>query len=108
MTGYVLSLNKTFKLKPSVLFKGVNGAPLEADINTSLWIKDVLSIGVQYRTNADISGLVEIQATPQIRFGYSYDHSTTALSNHNSGSHEIMLRYEFGFQRSKIITPRYF
>ena len=108
MSGYVFSLNNTFKLKPSFLFKGAMGAPLEADLNTSLWIKDVLSIGAQYRTNADISGLLEIQATPQIRFGYSYDHSTTGLSSYNSGSHEIMLRYEFGIQRAKVLTPRYF
>ena len=108
MTGYVFSLNNSFKLKPSVLFKGVSGAPLEADINTSLWIKDAISIGVQYRTGADISGLLEIQATPQIRFGYAYDYNTTQLGNYNSGSHELMLRYEFGFQRSKVITPRYF
>lgn len=108
MSGYVFTLNSVFKLKPSVLLKGVKGAPLQADLNTSLWIKDVLSIGAQYRTNADVSALLEIQATPQIRFGYAYDHSTTPLSSYNSGSHEIMLRYEFGFQRGKVLTPRYF
>jgi type IX secretion system PorP/SprF family membrane protein len=108
MSGYVFTLNNTFKLKPSVLLKGVSGAPLEADLNTSLWIKDVISIGAQYRTNADVSALLEIQATPQIRIGYAYDHSLTSLSNYNSGSHEIMLRYEFGFLRGKVITPRYF
>lgn len=108
MSGYVFTLNSMFKLKPSVLLKGVKGSPLQADLNTSIWIKDVLSVGAQYRTNADVSALVEIQATPQIRFGYAYDHSTTPLSNFNSGSHELMLRYEFGFQRGKVLTPRYF
>ena len=108
MSGYVFPINNTFKLKPSVLIKGVKGAPLEADVNTSLWIKDVLSLGVQYRTNADMSGLVEVQIAPQIRFGYAYDHSTTSLSSYNSGSHEIMLRYEFGFQRNRVLSPRYF
>lgn len=108
MSGYVFSLNNSFKLKPSVLLKEVNGAPLQADFNTCLWIKDTFSIGAQYRTNADISGLIEIQVTPQIRFGYSYDHSTTELSGFNSGSHEIMLRYEFGFNRARILSPRYF
>jgi len=107
-TGYVFPLNDDFKLKPSVLFKGVKGAPLEADINAALWIKDVISIGAQYRTSADIAAMIEIQATPQIRLGYSYDRSTTALQNFNSGSHEIMLRYEFGFERGKILSPRYF
>jgi len=107
-SGYVFDLNDDFKFKPSFLIKGVKGAPIEGDINATLWIKDVIGIGAQYRTSADIAGLVEIQATPQFRIGYSYDYSTTALRFSNSGSHEIMLRYEFGFSSGKILSPRYF
>lgn len=107
-SGYVFSLSDDFKFKPSFLVKGVKGAPIEGDINATLWIKDVVGIGVQYRTSADVAGLIEIQASPQIRIGYSYDYSTTALRNFNSGSHEIMLRYEFGFSSGKILSPRYF
>lgn len=107
-TGYVFTLDETFKLRPSVLVKGVKGAPVEADLNAMLWINDVIAIGAQYRTSADVAGILEVQATPQIRIGYSYDYSTTRLRNFNSGSHEIMLRYEFGFERGKILSPRYF
>jgi type IX secretion system PorP/SprF family membrane protein len=107
-SGYVFDLNDDFKFKPSFLIKGVKGAPIEGDINATLWIKDVIGIGAQYRTSADVAGLVEIQATPQFRIGYSYDYSTTALRFSNSGTHEIMLRYEFGFSSGKILSPRYF
>jgi type IX secretion system PorP/SprF family membrane protein len=107
-TGYVFALDETFKLKPSVLVKGVKGAPVEADINAMLWVNDIIAVGGQYRTSADVAGILEIQATPQIRIGYSYDYSITRLRNFNSGSHEIMLRYEFGFERGKILSPRYF
>lgn len=107
-TGYVFTLDETFKLRPSVLVKGVKGAPVEADLNAMLWINDVIAIGAQYRTSADVAGILEVQATAQIRIGYSYDYSTTRLRNFNSGSHEIMLRYEFGFERGKILSPRYF
>lgn len=107
-SGYVFSLSDDFKLKPSFLIKGVKGAPIEADINSTLWIKDVFAVGVQYRTKADIAAMVEIQATPQIRLGYAYDRSVTKLVQFNSGSHEIMLRYEFGFEKGKTISPRYF
>jgi type IX secretion system PorP/SprF family membrane protein len=106
--GVVLPLNDDFKIKPSFLVKGVKGAPIQADLNATLWIKDVIGIGAQYRTSADVAGMVEIQATPQVRLGYSYDYSTTNLRHFNSGSHEIMIRYEFGFERGKIISPRYF
>ena len=107
-SGVVIPLAYDFDLKPSVLVKGVKGAPIQADINANLWIKQVFSIGFQYRTNADIAAMMEIQATPQFRLGYSYDRSTTKLVQFNSGSHEIMLRYEFGFERGRTISPRYF
>ena len=106
--GVVFGLGDDFKLKPSIMVKEVKGAPIEGDLNATLWIKDVLGIGAQYRSNADVSGLLEIQATPQIRLGYSYDHSLTTLQNFNSGSHEIMLRYEFGYEKNKFISPRFF
>lgn len=107
-TGYVFPLGEDFDLKPSVLIKGVQGAPIEADLNATLWIKNTIAFGAQYRTKADIAALVEFQVSPQIRLGYSYDRSVTKLVNFNSGSHEIMLRYEFGFEKGKILSPRYF
>jgi type IX secretion system PorP/SprF family membrane protein len=106
--GYVFPVAEDFKLKPSFLVKGVRGAPIQADVNATLWIKDVFGIGAQYRTSADVAALIEVQASPQIRIGYSYDRSTTSLQNFNSGSHEIMLRYEFGFPKGKTLSPRYF
>lgn len=107
-TGYVFSFNNDIKYKPSLLFKGVQGAPLQLDINNNIWFFDVFSIGVQYRTEADLAAMTEIQLNPQIRFGYAYDRSTTRLADFNSGSHEFMLRYEFGSVKSKLLSPRYF
>ncbi|HEY0898102.1 MAG TPA: type IX secretion system membrane protein PorP/SprF, partial [Sphingobacteriaceae bacterium] len=107
-TGYVFPLGTDFNLKPSFLIKAVKGAPIQGDVNLTLWIKDAIAIGAQYRSSADVAGMVELQATPQIRLGYSYDYSITSLRNYNSGSHEIMLRYEFGYDRQKFISPRYF
>ncbi len=107
-TGYVFPLGDVLALKPSVLIKGVKGAPIEADLNATLWINDVIAFGLQYRTEADVAAMVEVQASPQFRIGYSYDRSLTKLVQYNSGSHEIMLRYEFGFKKGKIISPRYF
>ncbi|RZL05534.1 MAG: type IX secretion system membrane protein PorP/SprF, partial [Pedobacter sp.] len=44
----------------------------------------------------------------KLRIGYSYDHTITKLGGFNSGSHEIMVRYEFGFTKNRIVAPRYF
>lgn len=108
MGGYVFDLQNDFKLKPSFLVKYVSGAPIQADINAQLWIKDVISVGGSYRTDKSGAALLEIQATNAIRIGYAYDISNKALAAYNRGSHEIMLRYEFGFEKGKILSPRYF
>ncbi|PST83385.1 hypothetical protein C7T94_12475 [Pedobacter yulinensis] len=107
-TGYVFPVGEDFKFKPSVLVKAVKGAPVEGDIQATFWIKDFISVGGLYRTNADVSGLLGIQVSPQFYLGYAYDASTTALKRFNSGSHEIMIRYEFSFDRNKILSPRFF
>ncbi|HVI44376.1 MAG TPA: type IX secretion system membrane protein PorP/SprF [Chitinophaga sp.] len=108
MGGYVFDLKEDVKLKPSFLVKYVSGSPIQADINAQVWLKDVVSVGASYRTDGSGALLTEIQCTPQFRIGYSYDLSNKALSTYNRGSHEIMLRYEFGFEKGKILSPRYF
>ena len=107
-TGYVFPLDEDLHLKPSILIKEVRGAPIEADLNATLWIRDVLGLGVQYRSEAAVAALVEFQVTHQLRIGYSYDYSTTSLAQYNTGTHEIMVRYEFGYPKGKILSPRYF
>jgi len=106
--GYVFPLGLDFNLKTSMLAKGVRGAPVQGDFNATLWIKDIIAVGAEYRTSADVSALMELRVTPQVRIGYAYDKSTTALRNYNSGSHEFMLRYEFSFDRNRTLSPRYF
>lgn len=108
MAGYVFSLNKDFKLKPSALYKFVTGAPMELDVNANLWMYDLVGLGLSYRTGDAIVGMVEIQVRNNFRVGYSYDYTTTQLQKYNSGSHELILRFEFGFGKTKVITPRYF
>jgi type IX secretion system PorP/SprF family membrane protein len=107
-TGYVFDLNKSLKLKPSILVKFVQGAPVEFDFNANLWLFDMFAVGLSYRTRDSIDALFEFQVTPQLGIGYAYDYTLTPLGKYTSGSHEIMLRYEFGFSKTRIITPRYF
>ena len=106
--GYVFDLSRELKLKPNVLVKAVQGAPVAMDINANLLIKETLGVGMSYRSFDALSWLVELQATPKFRLGYAYDMTVSPLKQVNSGSHELMLNYRLSFQKSKIITPRYF
>lgn len=106
--GYVFDINEDIRLKPSTMVKMVSGAPIEADLNMNIWLKDLLGIGGSYRTGDAIVGIIELQATSQIRFGYAYDVPFNPLKYFTKGSHELMLRYELGNFKTKIKSTRYF
>lgn len=108
MTGYVVPLSPSVVWKPSLLTKFVAGAPLSFDINSNFWFYDRFAVGASYRTGSAILGMAEFQVTPQFRLGYAYDYGTNPLQRFNSGTHEIMLRYEFSLNKSRILSPRYF
>ena len=106
--GGVFKISDDLKLKPSVLMKTVSGAPIEFDFNSNLWLQDKIAFGLSYRTGDAIVGMVEWQLNDQLRFGYDYDYTISKLNPYNQGTHEIMLRYEFGSSRTSYISPRYF
>jgi type IX secretion system PorP/SprF family membrane protein len=106
--GYVFDINEDVKLKPSTMVKMVSGAPIQADINMNIWLKDLLGFGASYRTGDAFVGMVELQATSNLRFGYAYDMPFNPLKYFTKGSHELMLRYEIGNFKTKIKSTRYF
>ncbi len=107
-TGIVLAINEDLKLKPSTMIKMVEGAPIEADLNTNVWLRDIIGLGVSYRTGDAVIGMAEIQANENLRFGYAYDMTISPLKYYNTGTHEIMIRYEIGNFKTKIKSTRYF
>ena len=108
MAGYVFDLSSELKFKPAVLSKLVVGAPLQVDISGNFLINDKFTIGLAYRWSAALSAIVGFQATEGMYIGYGYDRETTKLNNYNSGSHEILLRYEIFKNNDKITTQRFF
>jgi type IX secretion system PorP/SprF family membrane protein len=107
-SGYVFDLSPDIKFEPSVLLKYVGGAPLEGDINGVFSFYDLFYLGASYRSYASLDFLTQIRINKQLSLGYSYEYSTNELSNFTSGSHEIVLRYQFDFSKGKIVTPRFF
>jgi type IX secretion system PorP/SprF family membrane protein len=106
--GYVFETSKDIKIKPSILLKYVKNAPLEADFNLSTVYKDMIWLGVSYRTGDAIAFIVEYQTNSYFRVGYAYDVTISKLRNYSAGSHEIMIGIDFGKELVKVKTPRYF
>lgn len=106
-SGFVAFLSDNLVLKPSLMLKR-SGSSFQADINSNLWINDLISLGFSYRTKESFIGMLEWQISPNLRFGYSYDRSINNLRLYNLGSHEVMLRLEFGTRSEESYNPKYF
>ncbi len=112
--GYVFTLNNNdnLKIKPAFMTKGVAGAPLSIDLTTNVLINNKFEVGMGYRIDDSVSGLVNFYVTPNMRIGYSYDYTLSNLGNFNSGSHEVFLLFDLdlgnlskkGYDKS----PRFF
>ncbi|TXE18769.1 type IX secretion system membrane protein PorP/SprF [Psychroserpens burtonensis] len=94
--GYVYNINEKIKLKPAMMTKAVSGSPLSLDLTTNVLINDVFEIGVGYRFDDSISGLVNFRVIDSLRIGYAYDYTLSNLGNFNTGSHEIILLFDIG------------
>lgn len=108
MAGYVIDIDPDFKIKPSVLLKQVYGAPLEMDFNLNMYFAGKLGVGASYRTGDGVVGILEYQFNKQLRAGYAYDYPFTSLRRFTSGSHELMISYDFWFRNESVVSPRVF
>lgn len=106
--GALVTFSDMMKLKPSVMLKYSMTRSLRADMNLNLIIADVLWLGGSWRVGDNaVVGIIEVQLTPQLKLGYSYDYTLGMLSDFIGGTHEVALRFDLN-RRVDASTPRYF
>ncbi len=106
--GYVFPVNEMIKIKPSVMTKISNAAPVKFDINANVYFYDIFGIGLSYHTFESFSVIAEFYSKKNMWVGYAFDYTLTSLRKYNFGSHEIMVRYNFSFGKSEITSARFF
>jgi type IX secretion system PorP/SprF family membrane protein len=116
--GYVFGNDVSIvKFRPTVLIMYQQGLykniPM-IDISPALLFIDRIWFGVTYRTGGNftyggqaIAPFLQVKITPQLQAGYSYDAELSALNHFTSGTHEIMLGYDFSYNKKRFVTPRY-
>ncbi|RVU90082.1 type IX secretion system membrane protein PorP/SprF [Flavobacterium columnare] len=108
-TGYVFTINEMWKVKPSVMAKMVKSSPLSLDLSTNVLYNNRFELGASYRLDDSISGLMAINATTNLKLGYSYDHTLSNLGRFNSGTHEVFLIFNLDLLRKGYDkSPRFF
>lgn len=110
IAGTVLKVTDNVDFKPTTLVKFTEAAPVQMDLTASFVFMKRLLVGAMFRTGDAVGALVGFNVTQQFHIGYSYDWSYGLRTpTYNSGSHEIVLRYDFlSFGGKQIHSPRHF
>lgn len=106
IAGVVFDLSDQIKFKPAAISKVVFGAPLSLDISANFLFNEKFTAGVAWRWDDSMSALIGIQISQGLNIGYGYDLTTSNYQNYNSGTHEIMLRFDVN--KPKLKSPRFF
>lgn len=101
-TGYIFNLSKNVKFFPSTLIAYTPEDKILYDINAHFKFMDRLWVGASYRNDRSFAGMFQFQITNQIKLAYTYDFDFNKLRTFSSGSHEVMLRYEFRYKLDAI------
>jgi type IX secretion system PorP/SprF family membrane protein len=107
-SGMIVETGGELKLRPSMMVRYTSNAPAQFDLNMNLIISDIIWFGATYRSEDAIVVLAAYQVNKKMRIGYSYDITLSDIKTYSTGSHEIVLGYDFGFNVLKMKTPRYF
>jgi type IX secretion system PorP/SprF family membrane protein len=54
-----------------------------------------------------IVGMVQAKITPQLAVGYAYNYALSHLATYETGTHEVMLSYQFWYNKKRFVTPRF-
>ena len=106
--GHVFPLSPGLKFKPNVLLKWEEGGPFQYDINANMLIRETLWIGVSYRMEDSVDGLIELNLNNQLSLGYSYGYPISSIAAVQSGTHEVVLNYRINRNKHVVFSPRYF
>ncbi len=104
--GYLTDLGPDIKFKPNMLVKYVSGSPVQVDLNANFLFKEKIWLGGSLRSMDSIDLIAELQLTPAVQLGYSYDFTTSQLAQVEKGSHEIMLSFRVGSKGNASTLPR--
>lgn len=99
--SFLLPSNPLIEFQPSILYK-IDKAKKQFDVNLNVMYKDRFWGGLQYRQGDAVSALVGLKLTDNLKFGYSYDLTTTELNKYSQGTHEVLISYCFKI----VIKPR--
>ncbi|TZF81067.1 type IX secretion system membrane protein PorP/SprF [Pedobacter sp. BS3] len=124
--GYLADIGDDVKFKPSLLIREDTKSPTNIDVSTFFLLKETVWLGASYRAGVNLwkksnlnvanfqqnslVGALEVFVAKNLRLGYAYDYSLSALTNYSNGTHEISVGFTLNGKKAgtALLTPRYF
>jgi type IX secretion system PorP/SprF family membrane protein len=73
-SGYNFELSPSVDLFPSVMVRYVNGAPFSTDFTATTIFNKKFDLGVTYRTDNSLAGLVKFTISERLQLGFAYEY----------------------------------
>jgi type IX secretion system PorP/SprF family membrane protein len=105
--GYVYEISREVQFKPTFLTRMVWGAPAIFDLSANFLLREMVWLGANYRLGDSFGLVAQWIFDNNLRIGYGVEFTTARLRTFHSGTHEVMVSYEFGSRR-KWSSPRMF
>ncbi|MGF7040600.1 PorP/SprF family type IX secretion system membrane protein [Mucilaginibacter lappiensis] len=95
--AYLADVSDDVKFKPATLVSYLNGSPVLANVSGTLYLKEQLGVGLNYRTDKKAAAMLSVIGKA-FRVGYSYQFGTSSnnLGGININTHEVSISYRFG------------
>jgi type IX secretion system PorP/SprF family membrane protein len=111
--GAIIPVSEQLDLMPNFMVKWVGQAPIDFDLNFSIRYLQKITVGVTARTGGDnlvesMDGLLLFQVTPKFGIGLGYDYTVSEIKQYQSGTVELMMRYDLRDEKGDLENPRYF
>lgn len=94
---------KDIHLMPTVIYRSLDNYQSQWEGMLLVTYKNFLWMGVSYREEYGITGLIGVRLKNRLRVGYAYEYPTGSIARATTGSHEIYLGAQLGTKNREAI-----
>jgi len=98
---YNLETRSELVLKPSFMLRYINGSPMSIDYNLGVSMYKTVELGIIYRSNNAMGGMVKIDISNRFILGYAYEVATRTDLTKSMNTNEFILKYNFSKRSRK-------
>lgn len=106
--GVNINASESYKIRPSVLVKSVQNAPVQFDVNIANEFNNKLVLGLSARSGEGVGAMLGITNYHKLDIYYCYDYPLNVIQLLSKQTHQITVALNLSKKPQRINSPRYF